>query len=167
MDKLIKVLIVDDSAYIRKVLKQIMNKSPFLDVIGAAANGVEALALTEELNPDVITCDLIMPVMDGVTFIREQMKRRPVPIVVVSIASESGEMGLKALEASAVSFVQKPTALATERVLEMSEELIQAVKGAANISLTALVNQAKSVPKEIPEHWVKKSDIELIVMGIS
>lgn len=167
MDKLIKVLIVDDSAYIRKVLKQIMNKSPFLDVIGAAANGVEALALTEELNPDVITCDLIMPVMDGVTFIREQMKRRPVPIVVVSIASESGELALKALEASAVSFVQKPTALATDRVFEMSEELIQAVKSAAEISLGALIRQSESAPVSVKASDTKKTDIELIVMGIS
>lgn len=167
MDKLKRVLIIDDSAYIRKVLKQILNKSPYLEVVGSAKNGIEALEMVEELKPDVITTDLIMPEMDGVTFIREQMKRKPVPIVVVSIASESGEMALKALEASAVSFVQKPTALATERVLEMSEELIQAVKVASNISLHALVNQQKVVLPLMPDHMEKKSDIELVVIGIS
>lgn len=167
MDKVIRVLIVDDSAYIRKVLKQIMNRSPFLEVVGTAGNGVEALELTADLKPDVITCDLIMPEMDGVTFIREQMRRRPVPIVVVSIASESGELALKALEASAVSFVQKPTALATERVFEMSEELVRAVKSAADISMSALINQSKTVPVEISGPVNRKSRIELIVIGIS
>lgn len=167
MDKLIRVLVIDDSAYIRKVLKQILNKSPFIEVVGTASNGIEGLSKAEELNPDVITSDLIMPEMDGLTFIKEQMKRKPVPIVVVSIASESGEMALKALESSAVSFIQKPTALATERVFEMSEELIQTVKNAAGISLHALVNQVNTIPPEIPSTGRQKSDVELIVMGIS
>jgi two-component system, chemotaxis family, protein-glutamate methylesterase/glutaminase len=167
MEKLTRVLIVDDSAYIRKVLKQILNRSPFLEVVGTAANGLEALEKVIEFDPDVITCDLIMPEMDGVTFIREQMKRKPVPIVVVSIASESGELALNALEACAVSFVQKPTALATDRVFEMSEELIQSVKSAAGISLQRLVKQSDTVPAEIPAAGRKKSDIELVVMGIS
>jgi two-component system chemotaxis response regulator CheB len=76
-------------------------------------------------------------------------------------------MALKALESSAVSFIQKPTALATERVLEMSEELIQAVKVASSISLHALVNQQKFVPPLISDHREKKSDIEVVVIGIS
>jgi two-component system, chemotaxis family, protein-glutamate methylesterase/glutaminase len=167
MDKLTRVLIIDDSAYIRKVLKQILNRSPFLEVVGTAANGIDALEKVSELNPDVITCDLIMPEMDGVTFIREQMSRKPVPIVVVSIASESGEMALNALEACAVSFVQKPTALATDRVFEMSEELIRHVKSAAGISLQALVKQGDTIPAQIPAAGIKKSNIELVVMGIS
>lgn len=167
MERVKRVLIVDDSAYIRKVLKQILNKSPYLEVIGSASNGREALELAEELKPDVITTDLIMPDMDGVEFIREQMKRNPVPIVVVSIASESGSLALKALEESAVSFVQKPTALATERVYEMTEELIHAVKGAANISIQALVNQSSNAPEVFHKISIRKSSIELIVIGVS
>lgn len=167
MEKLIRVLIVDDSAYIRKVLRQMIDKSPFIEVAGVASNGTEALEKAAELNPDVITTDLIMPEMDGVTFIREQMKRKPVPIIVVSIASESGEMALKALEANAVSFVQKPTALATERVFEMSEELIRAIKNASDISLHSLVNQSVIVPEKINRTVEIKSGIEMIVIGIS
>ena len=72
-----------------------------------------------------------MPELDGVGFIREQMARTPVPIVVVSVASESGELVLAALDAGAVDFVQKPTALATDRVLEIADELIEKVKAAA------------------------------------
>jgi two-component system chemotaxis response regulator CheB len=105
--------------------------------------------------------------MDGVSFVREQMKRKPLPIVIVSIASESGEMALKALEANAVSFIQKLTALATDRIYEMGEELIQAVKNAAGISLKALVSQTKNIPFPVPDKVEKRSHYEIIVMGIS
>src|SRR3954465_8325003 len=131
MPEIIRVLVVDDSAYVRKVIRQMLSRSPFIDVVGAARDGKEALTMTAELPPDVITCDLIMPELDGVGFIREQMQRRPVPIVVVSVASESGELVLSALDAGAVDFVQKPTALATDRLLEIADELIGKVKAAA------------------------------------
>jgi two-component system chemotaxis response regulator CheB len=167
MDKLIRVLIVDDSAYIRKVLKMMLDKSPYIEVAGTAVNGKDALEKVKELNPDVVTCDLIMPEMDGVTFIREQMRTKPLPIVVVSIASESGEMALRALEACAVSFVQKPTALANDRVFEMSEELIQAVKSAAGISLRALVNQSSLVPEGLTSVLKKDTDYQAVVIGVS
>src|SRR4029078_1179012 len=99
MIHLLRVLIVDDSAYVRKVIRQMLSRSPFIDVVGAARDGKEALEMAEALKPDVITCDLIMPELDGIGFIREQMQRRPVSIVVVSIASESGELVLSALPA--------------------------------------------------------------------
>ena len=72
-----------------------------------------------------------MPVMDGVAFVRAQMARRPVPIVIISIAGEAGEQVLAALDAGAIDFVQKPTALATERLMDMADELIEKVKAAA------------------------------------
>src|SRR4029077_20427540 len=118
-------------AYVRKVIRQMLSRSPFFEIVGAARDGREALEMTEDLRPDVVTCDLIMPELDGVGFIKAQMARRPVPIVVVSVASESGELVLAALDAGAVDFVQKPTALATERVLEIADELIEKVKAAA------------------------------------
>ena len=89
-----RVLVVDDSAYVRKVVSQILSRSPFLEVVGTARDGQEALEQVVELRPDVVTCDLIMPNLDGVGFVREQMGRKPVPIVIVSIASESGELVL-------------------------------------------------------------------------
>src|SRR6185503_2272486 len=132
MTDLVRVLIVDDSAYVRKVIRQMLSRSPFIDVVDAARDGREALEMTAELKPDVITCDLIMPELDGIGFIREQMQRQPVSIVVVSIASESGELVLSALDAGAVDFVQKPTALATDRLLEIADELLAKVKMAAH-----------------------------------
>src|SRR5512140_3256958 len=102
MTEIVRVLIVDDSAYVRKVVRQMLSRSPFIDVVGAARDGREALELAEQLEPDVITCDLIMPELDGVGFIREQMARHPIPIVVVSVAAESGDLVLSALDAGAV-----------------------------------------------------------------
>jgi len=145
MIELVRVLIVDDSAYVRKVIRQILSRSPFIEVVGAARDGRDALEMAAELNPDVITCDLIMPELDGVGFIRAQMARRPVPIVVVSIASESGELVLSALDAGAVDFVQKPTALATDRLLEISEDLIEKVKAAAR-ARPAVVGEVLAAP---------------------
>ena len=135
MDRVLKVLVVDDSAYVRKVVKQMLSRSPFLEVVGTARDGREALELVEQLEPDVVTCDLIMPELDGVGFVREQMRRRPLPIIIMSIASETGEAALTALDAGAVDFVQKPTALATEKIFEVSDELIEKVKAAASIPM--------------------------------
>lgn len=138
MDKIIRVLIVDDSAYVRKVIKQMLSRNPFIEVVDTARDGEEALEKIESLNPDVVTLDLIMPQMDGVEFLQKQMARRPIPVVVVSIANEGGELVLAALDAGAVDFVQKPTALATEKIFEISEELIEKVKAAACVPLSHL-----------------------------
>src|ERR1700755_3383307 len=135
MDRVLKVLVVDDSAYVRKVVKQMLSRSPFLEVVGTARDGREALEMVEQLEPDVITCDLIMPELDGVGFVREQMRRRPVPLIIMSIANETGDAALTALDAGAVDFVQKPTALATEKIFEVSGELIEKVKAAASIPM--------------------------------
>lgn len=131
MSDIIRVVIVDDSAYVRKVTRQILSRSPFIEVVGTARNGEEALEIVEELQPDVVVCDLNMPQMDGVTFVREQMARRPLPIIIISIASGAGEQVLAALDAGAIDFVQKPTALATDKLLDISDELIEKVKAAA------------------------------------
>ena len=117
-------MVVDDSAYVRKAVREILSRSPFLEVVGTARNGVEALVMVEELDPDVVTCDLVMPEMDGVAFVSAQMARRAVPIVVMSVIDGAGAQVLQALEAGAVDFVQKPTRLATERILDVSAELI-------------------------------------------
>jgi two-component system chemotaxis response regulator CheB len=164
MIDLVRVLIVDDSAYVRKVIRQMLSRSPFIEVVGAARDGREALELVEELRPDVITCDLIMPELDGVGFIRQQMSRRPIPIVVVSIASESGELVLAALDAGAVDFIQKPTALATDRLLEISDDLIEKVKGAAKARPPAPAEMSVA-PAVHPVAGTHAFDI--VVIGIS
>src|SRR5215216_2423548 len=149
MDRVLRVLVVDDSAYVRKVIKEILSRSPFVEVVGTARDGREALDFVEELNPDVVTCDLNMPELDGVEFVREQMRRRPLPIIIMSVANETAEAALTALDAGAIDFVQKPTALATEKILEVSDELIEKVKSAAGIPM-ARVKTSAPAPEAVP-----------------
>ena len=169
MDRVLKVLVVDDSAYVRKVVKQMLSRSPFLEVVGTARDGREALELVAQLEPDVVTCDLIMPELDGVGFVREQMQRRPLPIIIMSIASETGEAALTALDAGAVDFVQKPTALATEKIFEVSDELIEKVKAAASIPMArvkiAPPPQEQAAALDAPV--VRKQLADVVVIGIS
>jgi two-component system chemotaxis response regulator CheB len=88
-----------------------------------------------------------MPEMDGVAFLQAQMARRPLPVVVVSIANEAGEQVLKALDAGAVDFVQKPTALANEKIFTIADELIAKVKAAAGVSLSRLPSEVAKMPR--------------------
>ena len=168
MDRVIRVLVVDDSAYVRKVVKQMLSRSPFIEVVGTARDGQEALEMVERLNPDVITCDLIMPGMDGTAFVREQMSRKPLPVLIVSIANESGELALAALDAGAIDFVQKPTALATEKILEVSDELIQKVKTAATVSMGHVRISPSEAVKPEPLTLASGGGLaDIIVLGIS
>src|SRR5688500_4419540 len=85
---LIRTLVVDDSAFVRKAVREMLSRSPFIEVVGVARDGEEALQLCEVLQPDVVTCDLMMPRLDGVGFVRQQMARRPVPIVLLSASPQ-------------------------------------------------------------------------------
>ncbi|HKX31168.1 MAG TPA: chemotaxis-specific protein-glutamate methyltransferase CheB [Blastocatellia bacterium] len=170
MDRIVRALIVDDSAYVRKVVKQILSRSPGIEVVGTARDGIEALELVQQLNPDVITCDLNMPRMGGCAFVRELAVRGLVPTIIMSIESESGEEALAALDAGAVDFVQKPTALATEKIFEISEELISKVKAAADAPVARLRelpagSPVDSSPTAVPQVGTTKVDVVLI--GIS
>lgn len=167
MSQVKRVLVIDDSAYVRKVVTQILSASPFLEVVGTARDGLDALEKVEQLNPDVITCDLIMPEMDGVEFVRQQMKRRHLPIIIMSIASETAEMALNALEVGALDFVQKPTALATEKILEVSDELIAKVKAAADIPSSRLPLIEPVAPKTLSTSSPHKEIVDIVVLGIS
>jgi len=170
MKRLLRVLVIDDSAYVRKVIREILSRSPFIDVVGVARDGREALELVERLEPDVVTCDLIMPELDGVGFVREQMQRRPVPIIIMSIANETAEAALTALDAGAIDFVQKPTALASEKIFEISSELIEKVKAAGNIALNRIAPAMAppSEPKTEPETKIVGShSVDLVAIGIS
>jgi two-component system, chemotaxis family, protein-glutamate methylesterase/glutaminase len=168
MSGIVRVLVVDDSAYVRKVFRQMLSRSPFIEVVGTARDGGEALEVVAALKPDVVTCDLNMPSMDGVTFVRTQMARRPVPILVVSIASAAAEQVLAALDAGAVDFIQKPTALATDRLMEIGDELIEKVKAAAS----AAPMRAVVLPSPLPHGKVLRpltthAALDVVVIGTS
>lgn len=132
MTGVVRVLIVDDSAFIRKVVRQMLSRSPFIEVVGVARDGEEALEQVDELKPDVVTLDLNMPRLNGIEFLKRQNAIRPIPVVLLSIASESGELAMQALDAGAVDIVRKPTALANDSVMQVADDLIAKVKAAAS-----------------------------------
>jgi two-component system chemotaxis response regulator CheB len=167
VSEIVRVLVVDDSAYVRKTVSAMLGRSPFVEVVGTARDGAEGLELARELKPDVITCDLNMPVMDGVAFVREQMRRQPIPIIVVSIAAESGEQALAALDAGAIDFVQKPTALATEKLGDMAEDLLSKVKAAARARARVLIRPVPQAAPAILTVPPLQNAVDIVVMGIS
>lgn len=170
MDRVLRVVVVDDSAYVRKVVREILSRSPFVEVVGTARDGREALDLVESLHPDVVTCDLNMPEVDGVGFVREQMQRRPVPIIIMSVANETAEAALTALDAGAIDFVQKPTALASEKIFEVSSELIEKVKAAGHIELNHIYAAPPAPAVAAGEPAVKvpgNHSVDMVVIGIS
>jgi len=167
VNEVIRVLVVDDSAFLRKVVREMLSRSPYLDVVGAARDGVEALEMVEQLKPHVVTCDLTMPRLDGVGFVREQMNRRPLPILIVSVANQDAALALEALEAGAVDFVQKPTALASEELLQIREELVEKVKAAALASMQKGPIELVP-PAPLPDFPKPQSHrFDVVVIGIS
>ncbi len=127
----IKVLIVDDSAFARKVLREALSRDRRLSVVGIARDGLEALERTKELSPDVVTLDLVMPNLDGLGFLHALPETGAPRVVVVTTSDASSDLALAALSAGAVDFVHKPTALATDRLYELSEELREKIVVAA------------------------------------
>jgi two-component system, chemotaxis family, protein-glutamate methylesterase/glutaminase len=125
----IRVLVVDDSAFARKVMREILQAAG-MDVVGIARDGLEALELIAESKPDVITLDLMMPNLDGIGVLRALPKEHAPRVVVVSISNDESQVGVEALQAGAVNIVHKPTALATDRLYELKNELVRAIEEA-------------------------------------
>jgi two-component system, chemotaxis family, protein-glutamate methylesterase/glutaminase len=165
VSQIVRVLIVDDSAYVRKAVRQMLSRSPFIEVVGVARDGEEALELVEQLRPDVVTLDLTMPRSDGIDFLTRQMVRRPVPVIILSAASESGELVMRALDAGAVDVVQKPTALATDKVFEIADELVATVKAVAAARVAAPPGQAPRPAALGATPPARKTDV--LVIGVS
>jgi len=167
MAAIVRIVIVDDSAYVRKSLKQVFSRSPFLEVVGMARNGDEALELVQRLEPDVVTLDMNMPGMGGLAFLLAQMARHPLPVIVVSSLDVSGELVLQALEAGAVDVVQKPTSLANERVFEIGDELISKVKAAAGANFRQPVTVTHRSQPKIAPRQIAKQAFDIVVIGVS
>lgn len=139
---MIRVLIVDDSAYSRRTIKSMLETSKDIDVVGIAVDGDEALRLVEHLQPNVITLDLEMPRMDGFAFLRILTYRRPTPVIVVS--SHAGrEDVLRALDLGALDFVAKPSQKASKSLLKIREELVAKVHEAASARMDLYLSDAQ------------------------
>lgn len=149
MDSKVKVVIADDSALMRREIKRILETDPNIEVIGVARNGQEALELTQSLNPDVVTLDINMPVMDGMTALQYIMMECPKPVIMLSSLTQEGAVtSYEALELGAVDFVAKPGGTVSTNIQEVARDLIYKVISASGSNLSA----AKAARKRKKQH---------------
>jgi len=147
---MIKVLIVDDSALVRQLLTELMSEAPDIEVVGAAADPYIAREKIKKLNPDVLTLDVEMPRMDGLTFLGNLMRLRPMPVVMISSLTEQGaDITLQALELGAVDFVAKPKLDVAAGLKEYSREIIAKLRAAAGAHVRP---RARSKPQVSEKH---------------
>ena len=126
---MIKVLVVDDSAFMRKALTSMLQEDPEIKVIGTARDGVEAIQMIQDLKPDIVTMDVEMPRMDGITALREIMQKCPVPVIMVSsLTTEGAKVTLEALEVGAVDFIPKNLAELSVNIVKIKGMLIEKIK---------------------------------------
>jgi two-component system chemotaxis response regulator CheB len=131
--KKIRVIVVDDSALVRSLLSEIINRQSDMECIGTANDPLVAREMIRELNPDVITLDIEMPKMDGIEFLGRLMRLRPMPVLMISTLTERGaEVTMRALELGAVDFVAKPRMGITDGIRELSGQIVEKIRVAAS-----------------------------------
>jgi two-component system chemotaxis response regulator CheB len=169
-----RVIVVDDSALVRSLLAEIINRQKDMECIGTANDPLIAREMIRELNPDVITLDVEMPKMDGIEFLGRLMRLRPMPVVMISTLTEQGaEVTLRALELGAVDFVAKPRIGVAGGLGELSNEIVEKIRVAA----VAHVRRAPSVApapalgsvveRVVPQAFGRLSTEKLICIGAS
>ena len=150
----VRVLVVDDSAFMRKVITEIIGAEPDLEVVGYARNGEDALKKLSRLQVDVITLDVEMPVMDGLETLKRIMNENPRPVVMLSSRTRKGsDTTMQALSLGAVDFVSKPTGSAAPDLHSIAEELVSKIRCAAMAQLP----RKKRVPAAAPPKGLCRS----------
>jgi two-component system chemotaxis response regulator CheB len=164
---LIRVLVIDDSAFSRQAITRMLETSPLVRVVGVARDGEEALRKAFELEPDLITLDLEMPRMDGFTFLRLVMSKRPTPVMVIS--GRAGEDDVfKALELGAVDFIAKPTLRATPQLVSIEQELLRKVHAIRELRIDKVRERLASLPSVVTESLdADASSPRVVVIGSS
>jgi two-component system chemotaxis response regulator CheB len=142
-----RVVVVDDSALVRGLLSEIINRQNDMECVGAASDPLVAREMIRNLNPDVITLDVEMPRMDGIDFLSKLMRLRPMPVVMVSTLTERGaEVTLRALELGAVDFVAKPKIGVADGLRQLAEDITDKVRTAARAHVRRLPPAAGTTP---------------------
>jgi two-component system chemotaxis response regulator CheB len=171
---MIRVMVVDDSPLVRKIVTDIFNSTSGIDVAATASSGEIALRRIDTVKPDVITMDIEMPGIGGVKAIKQIMDRRPTPIIVLSAFAKRGaELTLQALECGAVDFICKPSSTLSGGVADISKELIGKVQQASTINLERKTSEKKDRKEEHKEQDAGRPDIttggpyDLVAIGAS
>ena len=163
----IRVLIVDDSALVRKLLRDVIAADPDMEVVGMAENGVEAIRAVKELSPDVVTMDIHMPEMDGLEALEYIMRRHPLPVVMLSALAQRGAAAtLKALELGAVDFITKPSHYPSA-VKGVREEVLFKLKTAARVRPQLLKARVRGRARKAAAASASASGEKLVVVGAS
>jgi two-component system chemotaxis response regulator CheB len=159
-----RVLIVDDSALIRQLLSSLLAEDPDIEVVDAAPDALVAREMIKAHNPDVVTLDVEMPGMDGLTFLRKIMTLRPMPVVMISTLTQAGtEVTLEALEVGAVDFVAKPTNAMGPAMNQLAAELRAKIKAAAKTH----VGVRRAPPKRPRRAALNRSTGRIVLIGAS
>ena len=145
MNRKTRVIVVDDSALVRSLLAEIINRQPDMECIGTANDPLVAREMIREKNPDVITLDVEMPKMDGIDFLGRIMRLRPMPVLMISTLTERGaEVTMRALELGAVDFVAKPRVGVANGLNQLSTEIVEKIRIAASAHVHRMVKPAAS-----------------------
>ncbi|MDQ0159074.1 protein-glutamate methylesterase/protein-glutamine glutaminase [Alkalibacillus salilacus] len=173
MDKK-KVLVIDDSAFMRKVISDIINNDSSLEAIGTARNGEDGLKKVKQLKPDVVTLDIEMPVMDGLTALKHIMDNHPTPVIMLSsLTYEGAESTITALQYGAVDFINKTSGSISLDLSQKSAEICEKVKDAANAKLHKSIDLSpEATPGELTINRNQSSknfqhEQTLVVVGVS
>ena len=144
----IKVLIVDDSALIRKILSEIIHTAPGMEVVGTASDPHIAREKIKKLSPDVLTLDIEMPKMDGISFLKKIMSLRPMPVIMISTLTEKGaQVTMEALSIGAFDFIPKPKMDEQNKLLSYQQEIIGKIRAAANSNIAQIDRGQRKKPK--------------------
>lgn len=176
----IRVLVVDDSAFMRKSLAIMLESDPDIQVIGSARDGEEGCALVKKLSPDIVTLDIEMPKMDGLTALKKIMAENPTPVIMISsLTNEGAEATIKAFEYGAVDFIPKELSYVNINIIKIKEELTKKIKAIykqhvlrTRLSRLQSIRQQSNLSTEpsqriVSDSYLKQNNFKAIAMGIS
>lgn len=168
MSKSIKVLVVEDSVFTRKAITRMLESDEEIEVIGVTGSGKEAIELAERLDPDVVTLDVMLPDMDGLSVLSTLMQEFPLPVIIVSALNKQAIVsGLAALELGAIDVIEKPTSLASDEIYHIARRLIASVKAASKLKQMVKKYNVRKPRRSFIGHWSGEKKFKVVAIGSS